>query len=230
MADWETTRRSARAAEVSLERLVQEYGLLAQRAHYAGAYDLQAAAAAPEADAAREEHALADEIEQALSALSECTERMQEHVDAGTRSSSAPLLQRYREILFDYSQEFRKATSTMQRKRESAELFAGVRDRAQNDGSDDPATEQLLRERNAISNSLRSVSDVLNSGAEVAARLRGQRGSLTGASAALGNIANTVPSLGTVIAAIQRRRNRDNVVLSCVIAGCILFTLYYLFA
>jgi hypothetical protein len=49
--------------------------------------------------------------------LTECVEQMKLCISQGGRAASGPLLQRYREILFDYRTEYKKAASTLQRHR-----------------------------------------------------------------------------------------------------------------
>merc|ERR1712238_232788 len=87
----------------------------------------------------------------------------------------------------------------------------------------DPEMEQLLRERNSLGGALRSVASVLGQASEVRSDLRNLGGKVL-------NIASNVPGLNTLVEGIRRRRNKDDMVVSGVIAACILFTLWYLFA
>ncbi|CAN0321726.1 unnamed protein product, partial [Scytosiphon promiscuus] len=82
---------------------------------------------------------------------------------------------RYREILFDFSTEFKKTSAALQRKRETTELFKSSRGGA---GQGDLEQEHLLREQNAIHSSLQSATGVLGQAAEARESLRHQRATL----------------------------------------------------
>jgi hypothetical protein len=93
--------------------------------------------------------------------------------------------QRYREIHFDYNSEFKTTTTSIQRKRETAELFASSRYwascvtvlsvfldaanrmrafgcRTGRDAEDDDSDmARLLRERSSLAASMRSIQDVV---------------------------------------------------------------------
>jgi len=87
--------------------------------------------------------------------------------------------------------------------------------------------EHLLRERSAIGNSLRAADDVLGQAAEVQSELRTQGSSLRGAQGTMLAIAANVPGVNQLIDKIRKKRNKDDIILSGVIAFCILFTLWY---
>jgi Golgi SNAP receptor complex protein 1 len=89
--------------------------------------------------------------------------------------------------------------------------------------------QQLLRERNAIDNSMNSASSVLNQAAYVRAELRNQGANLRGITRTMGRIASNVPGLNTIIDKIRKKRLQDDRVMGGVVAMCILFTLWYLF-
>ena len=225
MEEWERIRREARAIESSLEDKSQEFSRLAQNMHSDAMYDDEN----PLVES-HEEQALANEIENLLSALAECNEKMNSYIVAnGGRTANVALLQRYREILFDYSTEFKKTMSSIQRKRDSAELFSGARGgESKGDTSGDPGMDQLLRERSAITSSLKSVSDVIGQGVEAKNRLMGQRQTLLGSGNTMSSVTAAIPGVNRVIEAIQRKKTRDNIVLALVISGCICFTLWWL--
>eukprot|EP00639_Heterosigma_akashiwo_P029631 CAMPEP_0194687640 /NCGR_PEP_ID=MMETSP0295-20121207/16385_1 /TAXON_ID=39354 /ORGANISM="Heterosigma akashiwo, Strain CCMP2393" /LENGTH=236 /DNA_ID=CAMNT_0039576027 /DNA_START=119 /DNA_END=826 /DNA_ORIENTATION=- len=122
--EWESLRREARRLESSLEDKIQSYSRLAQRLNTDILY--QDVESSPSLDN-HEEQSLAVDIEHLLSALSDCNEKMNACVTAGSRTANSALLQRYREILFDYTTEFKNTSVAIQRKRESQELFRSAR-------------------------------------------------------------------------------------------------------
>ena len=146
--------------------------------------------------------------------------------ESNQKSQQLLLVKRYREILFDSTADFQKVGAGISRRREAEELFAG-RDMSDKGEQRDPAMEQLLRERNAIGNSLNSAKSVLGQASEVRSALASQGSALRGVGGKVKLIASHVPGLNSLIENIRRKRGRDDAIVSGVIAFCILFTLWY---
>lgn len=152
----------------------------------------------------------------------------------GARPSSSAVLQRYREILDYYANDFQKSQTVLQRKRETTELLStragGKPNTGTKNGADwgNPQMDQLLRERNAIHSSLRGVDSILSQAMETKDGLRAQRHSLTGANTGLAGLANNLPSISRVVDAIQRIKTRDNIIIGLLTACCLCFTIWYL--
>ena len=53
-----------------------------------------------------------------------------------------------------------------------------------------------------------------------------QRSTLLSVNQRINNVATQLPSVGQLIGKIQSRKNRDNVILSCVIGSCVVGVLY----
>jgi golgi SNAP receptor complex member 1 len=175
------------------------------------------------------EAALANEINRTLSQLNELINTQM--APAAERSNSAQhslLVKRYREILFDSTNDFKKVSSAIHRSRESMELFSGA-NISVDSASEDPAMEQLLRERNAIGNSLNSAASILAQAGDIRSELRNQGAALRGVGNKVLLIMGNIPGLNGVIDNIRRRRGKDDMIVSGVIAFCILFTLWYIF-
>mmetsp|Transcript_21475 Transcript_21475/g.48483 ORF Transcript_21475/g.48483 Transcript_21475/m.48483 type:complete len:222 (+) Transcript_21475:143-808(+) len=220
MADeWENLRRQAKKIERVLEEKVSAYSRLAQRMHSDMLYDEEN----PLMEG-REEQGLAIEIETMLTNLGECNERMAACVNSGTRTANSALLQRYREIYFDFKRDFTETASAIQRKREQVELFRGAAASRQGGGET-----HLYREQDALNSSLKSASGVIGQAGEVRSALWGQRKLLEGSSGHLGSLSASFPTIGRVIGSIQQRRYRDNMIVGLVISACICFTLFWLF-
>ena len=182
-----------------------------------------------------EETALAADINRTISSMTDLIERrMMPCAERTGRSQHTLLVKRYREILFDCSADFKKTSAAVARKREQAELFRGANTGGGGNGSGgggnggrDEGMEHLLRERSAIGNSLRAADDVLGQAAEVQSELRTQGSSLRGAQGTMLAIAANVPGVNQLIDKIRKKRNKDDIIVSGVIAFCILFTLWY---
>jgi Golgi SNAP receptor complex protein 1 len=139
------------------------------------------------------------------------------------------LVKRYREILFDLSGDFEKARQAHVRKQERAQLMEGARRGTGSGEVEDPGMEHLLRERNHIGNSMNAASSVIAQASEVRSDLRLQGLSLGRVTSAMGQIANNIPGLNTLVDNIRRKKSMDDKVVAGVISSCICFTLWYLF-
>eukprot|EP00904_Undaria_pinnatifida_P009012 jgi/Undpi1/5240/HiC_scaffold_2.g00521.m1 len=218
----EALRREAHRLEADLEVKTQAYSRLSQRMDSDILYD------AEDPVDGTQEQLLAGEIDQLLSALGECNERMGAQVAKGGRKADSAMLQRYREILFDFSTEFKKTSAAMQRKREATELFKSSRvQQGSPSGGGDYEQEHLLREQNAIHSSLQSATGVLGQAAEARESLRLQRATLGAASSTLSSMQSRFPSINRVVESIRKKKAKDRFIIACVIAGCIVFTLYF---
>lgn len=176
-----------------------------------------------------EEAALSKDIHRTMSTMTELINtKMAPAAERTGRSQHSLLVKRYREILFDCGADFNKTSAAVARRREAMELFRGAT-ATQTEGGADPAMEQLLRERNAIDNSMKSASSVLNQAASVRTELRSQGTSLRGVSGTMAMIAGNIPGVNTLIEKIRKKRQQDDRIVSGVVAACILFTLWYLF-
>ncbi|CAM9333381.1 unnamed protein product [Scytosiphon promiscuus] len=217
----EGLRREAHRLEADLEVKTQAYARLSQRMNSDILYD------AEDPVDGTQEQLLAGEIDQLLSGLGECNERMGVQVAKGGRKADSAMLQRYREILFDFSTEFKKTSAALQRKRETTELFKSSRPDRGGAGQGDLEQEHLLREQNAIHSSLQSATGVLGQAAEARESLRHQRATLGAASSTLSSMQNRFPAINRVVEAIQKKKAKDRLIIAAVIAGCILFSLWF---
>lgn len=180
----------------------------------------------------QQESSLAADINRTISLMSDLINtKMAPIAESTGNAQHALLVKRYREILFDCSADFKKTSAAVSRRREAAELFLGAKPCRNSDDNNgrDPAMEQLLRERNAIGNSIKSATSVLGQASEIHSDLRNQGQSLRNVSGKMARIVSNVPGLNHLIEAIHRKRNRDDMIVSMVTACCILFTLWYIF-
>mmetsp|Transcript_11590 Transcript_11590/g.16241 ORF Transcript_11590/g.16241 Transcript_11590/m.16241 type:complete len:248 (+) Transcript_11590:189-932(+) len=246
MDEFDSLRREATKLERHLEDRVARYQQLAQKFN-PNAATLSATAAADTnttngssildsmetgTSSVEEENSLQNEIQRTLSNLGDLiNHKLSPAADRSSKSQHLLLVKRYREILFDLTGDFQKASSTLQRKREQAELFSGSNGGINGGDSSqqDPAMEALLRERSHIQNSMNAANDVLGQAGDIYGDLRQQGMSLRGVSSKILKITSNVPGLNRVVENIRRKRNMDDKVVAGVIAACILFTIWYLF-
>ena len=184
-----------------------------------------------------EETNLAKDINRTLTLLSDLINtKMSPNAQYTNNAHHALLVKRYREIVYDCTNDFRKVNRGIMKKREQNELFRGSYNERGGvggsnvdggNGNDDPAMVALMRERNAIGNSLQSASNVINQASDVRAELRNQGNALKNVGGKVLAMAGRVPGLNGLIEGIRRKRGKDDMIVSCVIAACILFTLWY---
>merc|ERR1712157_115871 len=223
MGEFDALRREATKLERHLEDRVAKYQQLAQRF----------TTGEPQQNPLEEEEEsmLSNDISRTISAMSDLVNnRMAPAAERTGRSQHTLLVKRYREILFDCSTDFQKTSAAVMRRREALELFSGANSTTNNNAETDPDMEHLLRERNAIASSLRMTSHIVEQAEEVNRDLKFQGTSLKGITGTVQRIAANVPGINHLVDAIKRKRSRDDMIISCVIAACILFTLWYVFA
>jgi Golgi SNAP receptor complex protein 1 len=96
-------------------------------------------------------------------------------------------------------------------------------------GEQDSSVAKLLRERSSIAQSMRSINDVINQAFETKNSLTGQRHTLGGAAGGLKGLVANVPVFNRLLDGIQKKKSREQIVVSIVVGSLIIFTLWYLF-
>lgn len=223
--------RRAKMLEARLENRVQSYSSIAQKINA----DLMCDEENPLIGGG-EEQRLAADIENDLAELSECINTMRTTSnEASAGSHEDVLIRRYHEIHFDYSTEFKNTSTTVNRKRESMDLFASSKKFNSSgnancaEGGGDSATDMLLRERSSIVQSMRSINEVIAQAFDAKTGLLGQRGSLGGASMGLAGITNNVPSFNRLIEGITRKKLKETVIVGVFCAVLLCFTIWWVF-
>lgn len=231
MEDFDSLRREATKLERHLEDRVSRYQQLAQKlnSHEKSLDSLLNSAETGSVIPTEEEATLRNDIQRTLSTLSDLIqEKLAPAADRSGKSQHQLLVKRYREILFDLTGDFQKTSALFNRKKEQLELFAGANTQG-GAGEQDESMKHLMRERHHINNSLDASAAVINQASEIHSDLRTQGLSLRGVQGTILRITSNIPGLNRLVENIRRRRSRDDLVVSGVIAACILFTLWYVF-
>jgi Golgi SNAP receptor complex protein 1 len=217
--EWDQLRREARKLETELDVRLAAFGKLC--ASFDTTYGTRG-----EAGLATDQltHTKAAEIEEYLRKLSDVNGRLAACLSVANDTRS-PMLTRHRDILHDYTQEFRRLTATLGEARDRANLFTGSSESAPLAGQATGAL--LLRERSNITNSNAAMDDVMGQAQEVAFNLREQRQLFSNIGDKLLSVAAKYPAVSGLLNAIRRKRSKDTLILSGVIAVCSLFTLLY---
>lgn len=179
-----------------------------------------------------EETNLSKDIQRTLTLLSDLINtKMSPNATSSNNAHHSLLVKRYREIVYDCTNDFKKTNRAIMKKREQNDLFRGAAAaasvRREGEEGGEEATAALLRERNAIGNSLQSASSIIGQASDIRSELRNQGTALKNVGNKVLVMASRVPGLNGLIEGIRRKRGKDDNIVSAVIAGCILFTLWY---
>eukprot|EP00850_Spirogloea_muscicola_P022278 SM000285S10807 [mRNA] locus=s285:26082:27440:- [translate_table: standard] len=171
------------------------------------------------------------EIEALLEKLLDVNDAMGRCVAATTSTTSVTQkLARHRDILHEFTQEFRRTKGNIRSQREHAELLVSVR----NDISEYKASAGgaspmpgLLRERGAIHGNIAQIDEVISQAEATKGALAAQKTLFLDVQSRLKVLGDRFPVVRNVLGAIRRRRNRDTIILSAVITACTLFLIIY---
>jgi len=225
---WDTQIKKAKNLESKLEAKVQKYSYIAQRINA----DFLCDEENPLMES-KEENELATDIERDLCELSECINSMRDCPHNNLHSAGLPshqqeaLIKRYHEIHFDYTTEFKNTLATIQRKRESMELFKPSKNGS--NGDEDSSVAKLLRERSSIAASMKSINDVISQAFETKAALTNQRNTLSGAAGGLSGLTANIPTFNRLIEGINKKKSRDQMIIALVIAIILCFSIWWFF-
>ena len=166
------------------------------------------------------------EIDALLSRLSDVNASMSSALSGGGDARSHTLA-RHRDILHDFTQEYRRLSSAAGAARDRAELLG-----ADNGGGGAPllggsGAGLLLRERGALERSNAALDGVLGQAGGVAAGLSTQRALFDAIDGKMDAVGARFPVVNSLLNAVRRRKNRDNLILAGVAAACLLFILLY---
>mmetsp|Transcript_32374 Transcript_32374/g.91738 ORF Transcript_32374/g.91738 Transcript_32374/m.91738 type:complete len:262 (-) Transcript_32374:51-836(-) len=218
---WEELRKEARKLEGEIDVKLAAYAKLC--AGYDAAYGRKHESSLGQDQLAASK---TTELEDLLRRLSDVNEAMSSAVSGG--DARAHTLARHRDIHHDYTQEFRRLGATLGAARDRSELLAGHEDSApllgvQVQGS----SGALLRERTTLGSTNAVLDDVMGTASAVAVNLGEQRRIFDGVGNKLMAVGAKFPVLNGLLNAIRRKKSKDTIILSAVIAACALFTIIY---
>lgn len=178
-------------------------------------------------------------LESLLQRLTDVNAAMAGAVSGGIAGGEARsyTLARHRDVLGEFTSEFKRVRDAVSTSRDRDALLGGAsrgsRGRASASGlstdglSDTSQTELLMRERSTVHSSTSAVDDVIGAAQATAAALVSQRGIFGGIASNLSGVGSRFGVVHDVLAAIKRKRSKDTMVLSAVVAFCVAFTLIY---
>nr|GMD29810.1 Golgi SNAP receptor complex member 1-2 [Ipomoea batatas] len=222
---WEELRKEARKVEGDLDVKLSSYAKLGARFTQGGYVD----SGSPTLGSSRSWKSMEMEIQSSLEKLLDINDAMSRcAASAAPTTSVTQKLARHRDILHEFTQEFRRIKGNISSMREHAELLSSVRDDISEykAGSMSPRN-QLLRERAAIHGSISHIDDVINQAQTTRAALGSQRALFGDVQVKVKQLGDKFPVIRGLIGSIRRKKSRDTLILSAVIAACTLFLIIY---
>ncbi|KAK5783406.1 hypothetical protein PVK06_037914 [Gossypium arboreum] len=220
---WEELRKDARKIEGDLDVKLSSYAKLGSRF-------TQGDTGSPTLGSSRSWKSMEIEIQSLLEKLLDINDAMSRcAASAAPTTSVTQKLARHRDILHEFTQEFRRIKGNISSMREQAELLSSVRDDISEfkaSGGMSPRM-QLLRERAAIHGNIAHIDDVINQAQTTRAVLGSQRALFGDVQGKVKVLSDKFPVIRGLLGSIRRRRSRDTLILSAVIAGCTLFLIIY---
>ncbi|KAL0267017.1 UNVERIFIED_CONTAM: hypothetical protein PYX00_009402 [Menopon gallinae] len=177
--------------------------------------------------------ATAAEIQHLLSKLSAVSENLAD-LSATSPPTAAVLhtIQRHKEILQDYTQEFNKTQANYRARKEREDLLRSVRSDIDNYKSSNGLNRRMdlnLKENEHVRNSNRLIDEQIAIAMETRDHLSNQRIMFKRFQTRMNDLNNRFPFLNSLIQRIHVRKRRDSLILATVICLCIFLTIAYLF-
>jgi Golgi SNAP receptor complex protein 1 len=139
----------------------------------------------------------------------------------GGTATAMHMLQRHREILHDFQQEFNKCKASVKASTERDQLLSSVRqDIREHRCKEATNSETQLRERNAIQGADRGAEDVLSVAHATREALAAQRSTFGGMSSKLTQLSAIAPQVDALLGRIGLRKKRDKMILAVVVGLC----------
>ncbi|GAB4844343.1 Golgi SNAP receptor complex member 1-2 [Ancistrocladus abbreviatus] len=223
---WEELRKEARKIEGDLDVKLSSYAKLGARFTQGGYVDN----GSPTLGSSRSWKSMEMEIQSLLEKLLDINEAMSRcAASAAPTTSVTQKLARHRDILHEFTQEFRRIKGNINSMREHAELLSSVRDDISEHKASGSMSQkmQLLRERSAIHGSIAHMDDVISQAQTTRAVLGSQRALFGDIGGKVKILSEKFPIIRGLLGSIRRRRSRDTLILSAVIAACTLFIIIY---
>ncbi|PKA66302.1 Golgi SNAP receptor complex member 1-2 [Apostasia shenzhenica] len=251
---WEELRKEARKIEGDLDVKLSSYAKLAARfTHSSGYVDCGSPTVGP----SRSWKSMEMEIESLLEKLLDINDSMSRcAASAATTTSVTQKLARHRDILHEYTQEFRRTKGNLNNLIEHSALLNSVRDditeskvnstslistpqpsifyllmlilffSLQALGTRSPR-QHLLRERASIHGSITQIDEVINQAQATRSVLGTQRALFGAVQRKVKQMGDKFPVIRGLLGAIRRKHSKDSLILAAVIAACTLFLIIY---
>jgi Golgi SNAP receptor complex protein 1 len=176
---------------------------------------------------------LQSEIENLLAELTGLISTMTNFLSSDTNlaanETNEYTLQRYRAILNDYSQEYRKTKETINNNRIRSELLSSNNNENSSlNNSLRPRTDTLLREKDSLHRSIRISEDLISQASEAKESLHRQANTFDLMNNKVKLLLQRFPVINNLMGKISTYKQRDMIIIASTIAVLLLFTFYYI--
>ncbi|CAD6252028.1 unnamed protein product [Miscanthus lutarioriparius] len=141
-----------------------------------------------------------------------------------------PLVNRFKWwFVRSWKQEFRRTRGNLSSMREHADLLSSVRDditESKATGGMSPRV-HLLRERASIHGSINQIDEVIGQAQSTRVALSNQRALFGDIQGKVKQLGEKFPIIRGLLGAIKRKKSKDTIILSAVIAACTIFLIIY---
>ncbi|KAJ1524249.1 hypothetical protein ONE63_010764 [Megalurothrips usitatus] len=180
---------------------------------------------------------MALDVEQLLTQLTAVNERLAEvsAPDSPSAPSNAALihtLQRHKEILQDYKQEFSKTKANWRARREREDLLRSVRkdiDTYKSSSGLNRRMDMYLKENEHIRSSDRLVDEQISIAVDTRENLMSQRLNFKRIQTRMHDLSSRFPAVNSLIQRINLRKRRDSLILGSIVGVCTFLMLLYAF-
>ncbi|CAO3646619.1 unnamed protein product [Cunninghamella echinulata] len=138
------------------------------------------------------------------------------------------MLDRHKNILYDYTKDFKRTKANIRAARDKADLMNQVQDeiRIFNAGNTDDA-DYYLTERNRVESSHRMTDMILDQAYATRHEVGRQGRTLQNVNSRITGVMGHIPGINNLISRINTRRQRDTLIMSGVVATCIILIMLY---
>jgi Golgi SNAP receptor complex protein 1 len=231
--NWEELRRQARQIENEIDAKL--LSLSKRGAHELGPRDVEEEKedAVPLLGASNDDmfERITEDMEQLLARLSDINNKMSQYSEQLQQNPSAIYtLQRHRDILNDYTKEFRKAKTDISAQREREQLLRTTnKEDSQGFTGPNKRTEIYMKEQEHIRNSESLVDEQINVAIRTRESMMNQRNALKAIQTQMTTLANRFPMINSLIHRINIKRRKDSIIIGSVIGVCLFLLILYKF-
>eukprot|EP00126_Sphaerothecum_destruens_P015441 Sdes_comp9442_c0_seq1m907 len=172
------------------------------------------------------------EMEQMLQKLSNYNDRIRNYVESKPNNSTmVHHFQRHRDILNNYTQEFRNLKQSITKIRERQDLIPSIQritDQYQNHQKLNSSEQIYSDEQNRIMNSSRVTDQTIQIALETRDQLHFQKQTFRDVKSRVQYLSTRFPILTSLVKKIHFRKRRDSFILAFVISFCIILLFLYL--
>lgn len=232
MNTWEDLRKQARKLENEIDLKLVSFSKLGTGS--GGVYKNSDSDAEPLLSTEHMFESVSLEIEQLLAKLTTINEKLGDigSSEQGSGAAMMHTLQRHREILQDYTQEFRKTQQNYRARREREDLLHSVRkdiDSYKSSSGLNRRMDLYMKENEHIRNSDRLVDDQISIAMETREHLVSQRLNLKRLQTRMHDLSSRFPVVNNLLQLINFRKRRDSLILGLVVGVCTFLLLLYAF-